>query len=120
MPADLPPLSDEERGELRANLEYWADQGRDEVAVGVDTLERLLAEHGAMAARVRELEALEAALRERAQEVRRAWDAVCAAPWSFERRAREESLKAAIDRLCPPVEERADASRAPGAGEGTA
>lgn len=115
---------------LQASAEYqgvlpYAPQVRLALENGLWLLHRC----DSMAARVRELEAerdaakralfevalTEAALRERAQEVRRAWDAV----HPDARDVRHERLRAAIDALCPPSDTPADASRAPGAGEET-
>lgn len=69
--------------------------------------DRLLAQCDSLAARVRELEAREAALRERAQEVRRAWDALTAD--DFPSGPVYRDIVAAIDALCPPSDTQADA-----------
>lgn len=113
MAADLPPLSDEERADF---LRYC------ELAGPAITGPRLIALHDALAARVSSLEAerMEAinkalqaevkalaplgALLEKAQEVRRAWDAWRRAGDALANVAGVVAVGVAIDALIPPLE----------------
>lgn len=129
-PADLPPLSDEERAEIRRQVAELRAFTSAIPAVGLmsqtvrdmgDALARLLAERDSLAARVRELEAERDEAQHaaadavgdflgRAQEVRRAWDGWRRSGDALTNVAGVVALGAAIDRLCPPVEERVDPS----------